>query len=74
MNQIDRIIENRRSLEWIVDEGPGGFTNDELLELGIGYGIAGPLSDGYCVEEARRLLGMLEEEAGSMATSDGLGA
>lgn len=67
--EVSKIAANRRSLEHIVDEGPGGFTNDELLELGIGRGIAGPLSDNYCVSEAARLLRLLDTPSEDGATS-----
>jgi hypothetical protein len=42
-----------------------GFNNDELLRLGIGYGIPGPLSDEQVRREAAEVLSELE------AASDG---
>lgn len=33
-----------------------GFNNDELLEMGIGYGIPGPLSDEQVQREAAEIL------------------
>src|SRR4029077_1695312 len=37
-----------------------GFNNDELLELGIGYGIPGPLSNEQVRREAAAILAELE--------------
>ena len=37
-----------------------GFNNDELLRLGIGYGIPGPLSDEQVRHEAAEILSEIE--------------
>lgn len=38
-----------------------GFNNDELLRLGIGYGIPGPLSDEQVRREAAEILAEMGE-------------
>lgn len=43
-------------LERIINGEGAGFSNDELLALGIGYGIPGPLSDEQMSVEVLRAL------------------
>lgn len=55
MNDRDKI----HALEQIRDGFSDEYSNDELLSLGIGYGIPGPLSDEQVRREAEEILGAM---------------
>lgn len=45
-----------------IEEGMGDlYSNDEILAVGVGYGIAGPLTCDQMAEEASERLGELLE-------------
>ena len=66
IEEREEIQQKRADLERIIDDvelaldPEYGFNNDELLRLGIGYGIPGPLSDEQVRGEAAQILGELE--------------
>lgn len=70
--------QDTADLQRIADGFGDEYNNDELLRLGIGYGIPGPLSDEQVRREAAERLSELSgselAEAGDMSTADGLGA